>query len=347
MRNSKSKLQRMATPGVWASLVVCACLLAGGASAFAQEPTDTTVPDDTYGAGGTKHTGTWKSDDASYTALQIKDGKGIEREFHYTEVSRLTGAFTAETHSYWDCEGNLTYEKQVVYDTLGNEFFLDERTFKDGKQIQGFQRTTDKDGKKTSKGYDNKTGKYQVVSEIAFETGREEISTPPRDTTICNVCKPNYFIGEGQLIREDAQPDRFNTYGLTVDYTRFLGSSCRVGLTGDFNADWRTRNDADLTKTSFLGGITVIPFKGATTTDKVTVSTHALFGISHFNSTAGSVSSTDNAFTMKLGGAVDVNVTNNFFVRPIQIDYAPTFFGTTTQNNVQIGFGAGFRFGHK
>ena len=48
---------------------------------------------------------------------------------------------------------------------------------------------------------------------------------------------------------------------------------------------------------------------------------------------------------MKLGAAVDVNVTNNFFIRPIQFDYAPTFFGGNTQNNFQFGFGAGVRFG--
>jgi len=78
--------------------------------------------------------------------------------------------------------------------------------------------------------------------------------------------------------------------------------------------------------------------------DKVSFSAHALFGISHFSSSAGSVTSTDNAFTMKLGGALDVNVNNHFFIRVIQIDYAPTFFGGNTQNNFQVGFGAGFRF---
>jgi hypothetical protein len=39
-----------------------------------------------------------------------------------------------------------------------------------------------------------------------------------------------------------------------------------------------------------------------------------------------------------------VNVNKRFFVRPVQIDYAPTFFGGNTQHNVQFGFGGGFRF---
>ena len=162
------------------------------------------------------------------------------------------------------------------------------------------------------------------------------------------LCPPTSFkrneaVGLFAIIREDAQPKRFNTYGATVDYTRFLNPA--IGITGDFNANFRTQNGADLSKISLLGGVTIIPFTGAKTTDKVTVSTHALLGVSHFSSTAGSVSSTDNAFTMKLGGAVDVNVNNKFFIRPIQFDYAPTFFGGNTQNNFQFGFGAGFRFG--
>jgi len=162
------------------------------------------------------------------------------------------------------------------------------------------------------------------------------------------LCPPTSFkrneaVGLFAIIREDAQPKRFNTYGATVDYTRFLNPA--IGITGDFNANFRTQNGADLSKISLLGGVTIIPFTGAKTTDKVTVATHALLGVSHFSSTAGSVSSTDNAFTMKLGGQVHVNVNNKFFIRPIQFDYAPTFFGGNTQNNFQFGFGAGFRFG--
>jgi len=162
------------------------------------------------------------------------------------------------------------------------------------------------------------------------------------------LCPPTSFkrneaVGLFAIIREDAQPKRFNTYGATVDYTRFLNPA--IGITGDFNANFRTQNGADLKKVSFLGGVTIIPFPSAKTKDKVTVSTHALLGVSHFSSTAGSVSSTDNAFTMKLGAALDVSVTRNFFIRPIQFDYAPTFFGGNTQKNLQFGFGAGFRFG--
>ena len=85
---------------------------------------------------------------------------------------------------------------------------------------------------------------------------------------------------------------------------------------------------------------------GATTEDRATVFMHALFGGAHFKADFGAGSDfTDNSFTMKLGGGVDINVTNNFFIRPFEVNYNPTFFGDNTQHNFQFNFGAGFRFG--
>lgn len=143
------------------------------------------------------------------------------------------------------------------------------------------------------------------------------------------------------LIREDASPS-FNTYGFNGSATHYFNST--FGVTGDFNANFKSEGTVDLRKISILGGVTFVPFEGVKRSDKVTVSLHTLFGVSHFSSDNGTINFTDNAFTMKLGGAVDVNVKRNFFIRPVQIDYAPTFFGGNTQHNFQIGAGAGFRF---
>jgi len=51
----------------------------------------------------------------------------------------------------------------------------------------------------------------------------------------------------------------------------------------------------------------------------------ALFGVAHFTSDNGTVRSSDNAFTMRAGGALDVNVNQRFFVRPHCVDYAQRF----------------------
>jgi len=153
--------------------------------------------------------------------------------------------------------------------------------------------------------------------------------------------KPNQAVGLFSVIREDSTP-RFNTYGFNGTYTRFINST--VGITGDFNAHFREQNGTDLSKISSVGGFTFVPFDGAKTTDKATVSFHALFGVSRFKADSGVGSFTDNAFMMKLGAALDVNAFNNFYIRLGQVDYAPTRFGGEAQHNFQVGFGAGVRW---
>ncbi|HEY3025347.1 MAG TPA: hypothetical protein VGJ55_04250, partial [Pyrinomonadaceae bacterium] len=66
---------------------------------------------------------------------------------------------------------------------------------------------------------------------------------------------------------------------------------------------------------------------------------------SHFKADSGTASFTENSFTLKIGGGLDINVNKNFFIRPFEINYNPTFFGDETQHNFRIGVGVGFRFG--
>jgi hypothetical protein len=157
------------------------------------------------------------------------------------------------------------------------------------------------------------------------------------------ITEPNEIVGGFSVIREDSEPENFNTYGFQSSYTRYLNKT--FGLTGDFSANFIERGGVDLSKYSVTGGVTVLPFPGANADDRVRLFTHALIGASFFKVDLGTNIFTDNASTMKLGGGLDVNVNNNFFIRPIQIDYAPTFFGDNTQHNVQFSFGAGVRFG--
>ena len=154
--------------------------------------------------------------------------------------------------------------------------------------------------------------------------------------------KRNEIFGGFSLIREDSEPERFNTYGFDVSLTRYLNE--RFGFTGDVSAAFKHLDGSDLSKYSLTGGIKVMPFDGATTQDRATIFTQALFGVAHFKSDFGTGSFTDNSFTMKLGGGMDVKLTRNFFITPFAADYNPTYFGNRTQHNFQFSFGAGFRF---
>lgn len=74
---------------------------------------------------------------------------------------------------------------------------------------------------------------------------------------------------------------------------------------------------------------------------RVTPFFHTLFGGDH---TSGRVSPMT-AFTMALGGGLDLNASQHFAIRLIQADYYMTRFGGQTQNNLRLSLGAVYRFG--
>ena len=78
-------------------------------------------------------------------------------------------------------------------------------------------------------------------------------------------------------------------------------------------------------------------------TRAVTPFAHALFGIEHmrasFDDTLTSRKKADTAFAMAFGGGLDVHAGEHLDVRPIMVDYVPTFFNGTHQNNIRAGAG--------
>lgn len=99
------------------------------------------------------------------------------------------------------------------------------------------------------------------------------------------------------------------------------------GITGDISGAYKEGVHFH----SFMGGVTVAPAHQKTVSPFV----HALFGGVH--GSGGGFS--DNAFSMALGGGIDIHGHGHFGFRPIQADYAMTRFFSTTQNNVRISTG--------
>lgn len=365
MKTLNSSFTQLATRAIVIWMIVFICLFIGGAATLGQQQKVENVEesDSTYGKGGKKITTIYRGvfgpngNEEVEEVVTIYDPNGVKRENNKTSRIKKTNKVSITITKLFDCQGRLTYSKQVQYDEItGEETYFSEERFVKGTQVYGYERSIDKNGKKVTEKYNPKTNKYE---EVALETPppSNEVGAPERDTNVCSApSQPNEFVGMFNFIREDALPDRFNTYGVTFDYTRYIKQAAKkptVGLTADFNADFRSINGADLSKVSVLGGATVrffvqtvdVPVNGAKTKKHPTIFMHALAGVSHFKSTSGTFQSTDNSFTMKLGGGVDVNVNQHFFIRPFEIDYAPTWFGTTRQDNVQFSFGVGFRWG--
>lgn len=75
----------------------------------------------------------------------------------------------------------------------------------------------------------------------------------------------------------------------------------------------------------------------------VTPFVHALAGITHmrvsYDDNLSPMKKADTAFAMALGGGLDVHAGEHIDIRVIQVDYLPSFFNSTHQNNLRFGAG--------
>jgi len=74
-----------------------------------------------------------------------------------------------------------------------------------------------------------------------------------------------------------------------------------------------------------------------------------LFGVAHAGASVAGSSGSDNAFSMAVGGGVDVGLSRHWAVRPVQVDYLLTRFNEgalnrQNQNNLRVSTGVVFHF---
>lgn len=78
-------------------------------------------------------------------------------------------------------------------------------------------------------------------------------------------------------------------------------------------------------------------------TRRVTPFAHALFGLTHmradFEDRLSPRRKADTAFAMAFGGGLDIHASEHIDIRPIMIDYLPTFFDSKRQDNIRAGAG--------
>jgi opacity protein-like surface antigen len=56
----------------------------------------------------------------------------------------------------------------------------------------------------------------------------------------------------------------------------------------------------------------------------------------------GDFSDSETGFAAAIGGGIDIKATERFSIRAIQVDYNPTRFNGSTQNNFRFGLGVVF-----
>jgi opacity protein-like surface antigen len=146
--------------------------------------------------------------------------------------------------------------------------------------------------------------------------------------------------------------NRFRPIGFNLAGTGYLTK--RLGITGDFSADFETRNDlfggtTGQSKIS-LYNITGGPQFRFLNSSKFTPFVHGLAGVARRNLTetfaAASFTDHPTSFALNLGGGVDYKINDRFAWRLGQFDYNPIFVRARIVNATAIPDRTlnGFRF---
>jgi len=172
------------------------------------------------------------------------------------------------------------------------------------------------------------------------------------------------FIGGSTLWETTPLRIRFTNPGFdlatTYNRNRFVGLETNISAFQDATPG----SPVDVDRFRLLLG----PHFAHNANSRVSLFAHALLGLTHGEKcTAGcllnryppgplfAAQETGNAFTIGVGGGVDVHIFRWFWFRPVQADYVHVFFPndvepatlSTPENNLQLAFGFAFRFGSR
>jgi len=177
------------------------------------------------------------------------------------------------------------------------------------------------------------------------------------------------FAGVAAAQDENPKVEVFGGYSLVHNSSNFAGTGVTfnggegsfsydptswLGLVGDFTGEHWSKSNLSANIFTYLFGP-----KLAYRTDKVTAFGEVGFGGARLSGTSscpdavagvhpevtfGCGSGSINAFAMSAGGGLDYNLTKHIGIRPVQLDYVMTRFGSQTQNSLHYGAGIVFRW---
>ena len=135
----------------------------------------------------------------------------------------------------------------------------------------------------------------------------------------------------------------FNLNGWNTSATGFFTKN--LGVTADFGGSYGTPSILGVgVKTnfySFLFGPTV-RFPNSS---RLTPFFHGLFGVGRISGSAlGTGLGSDTGFAWAAGGGIDANLSRNFSIRAVQLDFLQSRVMSATQNNFRLSTGIVLRF---
>jgi opacity protein-like surface antigen len=184
----------------------------------------------------------------------------------------------------------------------------------------------------------NDYSRYEFYVGYAFERASNNAATFDKNGRAA-------FNGATVLFDEKYQ----SYHGFNAEFNQNITRN--VGIVTSFTGTFDTSNYVDLrTGRGFNAGVqrydlmigprynwrgSVIPF------------VHAMAGVTHmrvdFDDPLSPRKKSDTAFAMAFGGGLDIPVGDHIDIRAVQVDYLPTFFNSTHQNNIRVGAGVKIR----
>ena len=142
--------------------------------------------------------------------------------------------------------------------------------------------------------------------------------------------------------------------GSGVEAGLYHNSGVKIAATGNLNRFLGLETDLskfqDIIPTDYFR-IMFGPHFAYNASSRLSPFAHALLGLTRqrlCGPTSCSLTSEEvgrNAFTVAIGGGLDVKVFRFFWLRPFQADYVHVFFPNAPENNLQLSFGVTLRFG--
>jgi hypothetical protein len=146
--------------------------------------------------------------------------------------------------------------------------------------------------------------------------------------------------------RVDLASDRTNYNGVTAEFNQNVTRN--VGIVTSFTGSFDNTGYVDtLSGRTFNARVQrydlMIGPRYNFRTRGVTPFVHALFGFTHmrasFDDPLSPRRKADTAFAMAFGGGLDIHASEHLDIRPIMVDYLPTFFNGQRQDNIRAGAG--------
>ncbi|HMU48113.1 MAG TPA: TonB-dependent receptor plug domain-containing protein [Chitinophagaceae bacterium] len=292
-------------------------------------PGQSTLPDNTYGIGGSIKMNLELKGDFRVQELNYFDAGGTLRQKTMKELYPEYYGF--EESFYYDCNNSKLHYNSYLTDVNGYRFQWTQQDFRNDQSINTYRDIWPTTGGNPLR--IDLTPTIELDNVIRDWKDFKVFEAPKGDckTSSSSSCDPNIFYGGLSIVLEDFGPnDRLTMPGGFAQYTRMIGHN--FGLTGHIGYNFASKNSVDYSKLSILAGASYNPFCCANCGDKFVFTTQALLGVVSQGQKYNDMKFSDTYFTGMFGFLGDYQFSNNTGVQ-IGAYYNPTFAENNTSSN--------------